>query len=207
VIDFEGAKRYAKDLLEDCLPYDLYFHSPSHTLDYVMPAAVMFARREGVGGGDWDLLKTAALFHDTGYSVVYEGHEDESSKIAAEILPAFGYSDEQVAHVKSMIMATKCDMIGGRPVQHAARDDLLQQIICDADMFHLGHIDFFMTGDLLRKELEKHGMKYSTSEWYNMQLRMLESHEYYTRAAKEICDPHKKTNIIEIKSRLSILGQ
>ena len=53
------------------------------------------------------LLKTAALFHDIGYTQGTEGHEERGAKIVAEELPPLGYTTSQVQRVTNLILATK----------------------------------------------------------------------------------------------------
>ena len=66
-MDFAGAKSYILEKLERELNPDLVYHKLEHTLD-VYNAALNIAKKEGVSGNDLVLLKTAALFHDSGMS-------------------------------------------------------------------------------------------------------------------------------------------
>ena len=105
-MDFESLKTYILDRLKSELNEDLMYHSPGHTKD-VIKAVERYAELEGVNGHDKMLLKTAALFHDIGFTRVYKGHEDESIKIARDVLPGYGYSEKDIQAITGMINATK----------------------------------------------------------------------------------------------------
>lgn len=94
--DFESARAYALIRLARELPEIVTYHSLQHTRDDVVPAAERLAHAEGVNGEDLLLLRTAAYFHDLGFVVRREGHELAGAEIAAQVLPTFGYTPEQI---------------------------------------------------------------------------------------------------------------
>jgi uncharacterized protein len=94
--DFERARQYALERLERELPPTLCYHSLAHTRDDVVPAAELLAALEGVEGEALLLLRTTAFYHDLGHVEQYTGHEATGVRIAAEVLPHFGYS---TAHI------------------------------------------------------------------------------------------------------------
>ena len=53
------------------------------------------------------MLKTAAVFHDTGMLKTYVGHEEASVVYARELLPSFDYAAEDLDVIEGLIMATK----------------------------------------------------------------------------------------------------
>ena len=76
----------------------------------------------------------------------------------------------------------------------------LQKIMCDADLDHLGRDDFFEKGDLLRKEWQIFRKKmYNDEQWYKLQLKFLEEHEYFTISAKKLRNRGKLKNIEHLK--------
>lgn len=74
------------------------------------------------------LLLTAASYHDAGSLRVIKHHETDSCKIANEILPSFGYSNDDIKSINSMIMVTKIPQ---------SPSNLLQEILADADFDYL----------------------------------------------------------------------
>jgi uncharacterized protein len=141
---------------------------------------------EGVKGIDAVCLLTAACYHDIGYTVQFADHETRGVQIAAEVLPRFGYSPEQVDLVSSLIMATQW------PVHPRT---LLEEIIIDADLDSLGREDFLATSLMLRQELAAlTGAMFTDGEWYHHQLQFLQTHRYFTASATALRGPTKQRN-------------
>ena len=161
--NFEAAKQYALDRLEHDLPEGLSYHTPAHSLDDVAGAAARLAEIEGVTGEALMLLLTAAYYHDIGYVEKRAGHEAVGIRIAAEVLPGFGFSPEQIDTIRAMIQAT---------VTPQSPHTLLEQILADADLDVLGRHDFWEKNQRLRAELAAQGRSFSDEEWYEEQLAL-----------------------------------
>jgi uncharacterized protein len=184
--DFEKARDYALERLEQELYPHLYYHSLGHTRDEVVPAAERLAGDLGVTGMDFVLLLTGAYFHDIGYIEKREGHELTSARIAAEALPGFGYSPEQIETIRRIILATKMPQ---------SPQTLLEEIMADADLDVLGRDDFLKRSLDLRAELAALGISSSEEAWYRSQLEFLQAHHYFTPAAHRLRDKKKRKNI------------
>src|SRR5664279_1953966 len=107
---FEDARIFLFNKLENELPPDLLYHNIHHTRE-VLAAAEELAALEGIYGDELLLLKTASVFHDNGYLMVYEGHENASCELATSILPDFDYSDEEIKNICGLIRATQIPQI------------------------------------------------------------------------------------------------
>ena len=59
---------------------------------------------------------------------------------------------------------------------------MVEEIMCDADLFHIGTEDFKQTNKLMRKELNKVGEEFSKKQW-KKKINFLESHRYFTSYA------------------------
>jgi uncharacterized protein len=188
-MNLDAARDYILKRMASELSPHLHYHSIDHTFD-VHHACLELARIEGVNGSDLALLETAAYFHDSGIIETYENHEEASVKIAREILPEFGYSEEEMNIIECIILKTKLPQ---------SAITLLGEILCDSDLDYLGRSDFFMIAQRLRYEWELMGNRYGLKEWYEMQLRFLGNHHYYTRAARLLRDEGKRMNIAEIE--------
>jgi uncharacterized protein len=191
-MDPQAAETYILARLRSGLPPHRSYHSCEHTLD-VYRTAITIASAEGVGGEDLDLLKTAALFHDSGFLIQDQEHEQGSCMIAREALPGFGYSDDQVDRICAMIMATK---IPQDPVNELSR------ILCDADLDYLGRPDFFRIGATLFNEFKYYGVLNTEREWNELQVRFLEKHHYFTRRSKLVREPVKRKHLAAVIEKL-----
>lgn len=184
--DYASAQAYAFHRLTAELPPTFYYHSFNHTALDVLPAAERFAMDEGVPATDLLLVRTAAVFHDIGYVEQRLNHEEGGVRIVQQVLPQFGYTPEQLTIIGGMIMATKLPQ---------TPQTLLEQIIADADMDSLGREDFLETSHNLREELASTGVVIELYEWYQRQLGFLQTHRYFTTAARHWRDGGKQANI------------
>ena len=173
------------------LPGDLYYHNLKHTID-VVTQAELIGKSEGVSSEEMLLLKTAALFHDIGHLVSYDRHEEESVKMAREILPAYYYTPEQIDRIAELIMATQ--------MPHDP-SNLLEKIICDADLDYLGRTDFVPVAYNLYKELKIRNKVNSFEEWKKIQIDFIRRHSYYTQTAQRLREVNKKRQLEKIQSQ------
>ena len=80
-----NVERHVKNLLQENLTPDHYYHNLPHTLSVVDAVRLLSARHE-ISYEDCELLELAAWFHDTGYVKAYENHEAAGAEMAAELL-------------------------------------------------------------------------------------------------------------------------
>jgi predicted metal-dependent HD superfamily phosphohydrolase len=139
------------------------------------------------------LLKTAALFHDAGFIHEYNKNEHLGVTMAKEILPNYGYTDKQLKIIEGLILATEIPQ---------TPHNLLEMIMCDADLDYLGRDDFYEISDSLKNELIKFGKISGDRQWDQMQISFLEKHQYFTKSSIEVRQPEKLKRIEEIKARL-----
>jgi uncharacterized protein len=184
--NFEHARAYVLQRLERELPAALTYHSLAHTRDDVAPATLRLAAIAGVSGEQCMLLHTAAYYHDIGFVLQRADHEMIGAQIAAETLPSFGYSPEQVEIIQGMIMATKLPQ---------SPRTMLEQLMADADLDALGRTDFIIRNQALRDELAAYGAHWDDLGWCREQLYFLEAHHYWTDAAQQVRGEQKRRNV------------
>jgi uncharacterized protein len=189
---YAAAKKLILAKLKADLPHSLYYHGLHHILD-VLEAAERLGKLEKITDHEMELLRLAALFHDSGYTISNNDHEVKGSDIAREALPQFGYSAGEIESICGMIMATKYPQ---EPKNH------LEEILCDADLDYLGRDDFFEIGSTLYKELHEKGSLSGEEEWNKLQESFLASHSYFTRSANELRKAKKQAHLSRIRSVL-----
>lgn len=106
LMQFTDLQEMILDRLEKDLPAHMYYHNVKHTMD-VVTQAELIGLGEGVTDEELLLLKTAALFHDSGHIASYDDHEHHGALLAREVLPYYYYTRMQVDRVCELIMATK----------------------------------------------------------------------------------------------------
>ncbi len=190
-MDYRAAKLYILARLRTELPAQLLYHGLHHTLD-VLQAAKALCDSEGVRGHSRVLVKTAALFHDAGFvHNKHAGHEYEGCLMARAALPGFGYSNDDIETICGMIMATKIPQ---------SPTNLLEEIICDADLDYLGRDDFFTIGTSLFQELSAYNLLHGEQSWNRLQVNFLNAHHFHTRTNKTLREPVKRQYLEELKS-------
>lgn len=191
--NFEHARAYALQRLERELAPELTYHSLAHTRDDVAPATLRLSAIAGVSGELRMLLHTAAYYHDIGFVIQRADHELVSARIAAEMLPTFGYSPAQIEIIHGMIMATKLPQ---------SPRTILEQLLADADLDALGRTDFITRNQALRDELVAYGAHWDDLAWAHEQLFFLSSHQYWTAAARQVRGEQKQHNIELIEAMI-----
>ncbi len=193
-IGYRKVKQYMLNRLKKELPENLYYHGLHHTLD-VINAAERIARGEEVDKAEEMLIKVAALFHDSGFTKVYDGNEPEGVNLAKEILPKYGFTEKQIKRVEGMIMATTLP-------QHPT--NILEEIMCDADLDYLGRSkeEFYRVSDALKRELFEHGMLKNESDWDPIQVKFLKQHRFFTQTAVKYRRKNKVDRLCELQAKL-----
>ena len=169
----------------------LGYHNLAHTLDVLEQAQIIAHSERLTDEHDLLLLKTAAVFHDSGFLFVYKNHEEKSCEIATEYLKdVFERSDLEKIH--GMIRATK---IPQNP------HNLLEQIICDADLDYLGRNDFEPISRNLYKEFITFNIIPEDCVWDHIQIKFFESHRYFTKSAFQKRNEGKLKHLAILKER------
>ena len=192
-MDYEKAKEFIIKRLKNGLSPDLRYHNIEHTFD-VLQSVEKLCQMENINGHDLLLIKTAALFHDSGMLIRYENHEEASTELTRTFLPEFGYTDQDIEIIDKMIITTKLPQ---KATTH------LEQVLCDADLDYLGRDDFFMIAHKLKYEWNKLNInKVSLTRWYELQRDFLETHTYFTKSAIKLHQKKKSQNLTEVKELL-----
>ena len=189
-----AAQNYVTDLYHTNVSKSIRFHTLQHTQE-VLAASETMAEHYQLADEDRFALSLAAWFHDTGYcGGTAKGHEDLSIQMAEKFMIEHKADQPVIDKVKGCITATK---IPQTPTS------LIEQIICDADLFHLGTIDYKEKNKLLREELNDFGgLNLSKKDWRRLNVNFLENHSYFTTYAKEKLQPLKTVYLDELKGKL-----
>jgi uncharacterized protein len=190
-MNYSAAKQFILNKLRFGLSEQLYYHGLHHTLD-VLKVAGDLCLSEKIGKHEAILVKTAALFHDAGFITnIHTNHELASCEIAREALPAFGYAKEDMDIICGMIIATK--------IPQSPRN-ILEEIICDADLDYLGRKDFAKIGNSLFEELKAYNLINDLQTWNKLQVSFLSAHHYFTKTNKGQRDKIKRRHLSQVSS-------
>jgi predicted metal-dependent HD superfamily phosphohydrolase len=188
-----AAQDFVTDLLIGKLDKSIHFHTLQHTQE-VLAGSETMADYYHLEDEDRYALMLAAWFHDTGYSGGKAmGHENVSVELVTKFLNEHKVSQQVINKVIGCISATRLPQ-----TPHT----LIEQIICDADLFHLGTSDFKEKNRLLREELNDFGsLDLSKKDWRKKNIEFLSKHTYFTSYAKEHLDPLKQVYLQELSKK------
>lgn len=187
------AASFVAALFKNELSNKYVYHNFNHTRETAEAAANAAAYYQLNEKKVYQLL-LAAWFHDTGYTKTYEGHEEVSQQIAREFLQNQEVEEKDIRAVEDLIASTK----GGHEPQN-----LLEEIMHDADRLSIGKKRFFRKAELLRIEwemfLDNH---YTEKEWAQEQLNFIIANNFYTEYFRREFGSRREKNIEKQRSQL-----
>jgi len=195
----ERVNQFVLQLFTEKLPNTFIYHNYNHTQRVVKSTKELIENSE-INVKEEQALLLAAWLHDTGYTVKYKGHEEESIKIAEAFLTEENVDTETIKMVKDYIDNTRMSAIP---------KTLPEKIIKDADSSHLAKEYFEETTEFLRQELRiQNRSNFSPSEWNIENIKLFtEKHRFYTPYAVEHWKPKKDENLLSILENQKKLGK
>lgn len=186
-------EQYIYNVFQEKFDTRCLYHNIIHTSE-VVNEAKKIAVKSGVTDIELEIIILAAYFHDLGYSENPNDHETISMQLAEKFLTDKGYLKERLDKVKQCIWATKLDQ---------EPKNLLEEIIKDADLHHVGSDNYFAKSNLLRTEFETiHGKKYTDYEWIKGNIDFFIKHKFYTKFAKDNYEEQKQLNLLKLQKKL-----
>jgi predicted metal-dependent HD superfamily phosphohydrolase len=164
------------------------FHDLEHTVQTVAAARVIGEGFE-LDEKQLALLQMATWFHDTGYAEGPTDHEERSCANATAYLSG-KISEEEIQTVVNCIRATRV------PQQPS---NLLEEIICDADLSHLGMETYwYRTGKFRQELILTTNRVMGELEWVDFEISFLLNHSYHTLVANELFNKRKAKHIQQL---------
>lgn len=170
------------------------YHDSRHTQDVIRQCQEI-GYREGVSADDIAVLKLAALYHDIGFLVQRANHESAGADMFLQEAKDSGISEESLQLIASLILVTK---VPQKPT------NLLERIICDADLDYLGREDFPSIAEFLYLELKSCGEMSERQRWNEVQLSFLSAHQFHSDSSRKLRTAGLEKNILFVKRRLNL---
>ena len=188
------AQKFVRQALQNNLAKELTFHNWAHT-SLVVQGVRRIGLQTKLSYNELRSVILAAIFHDIGYIEKYQGHETSSVSIATDFLSIELVDDNTILQVQDCIMATKFPQ---QPL------NTMQQVLCDADLFHLSLDGYQQFADALKLELElAMGFIYTQREWDKINFNFLKDHSYFTPYGKQVLELDKRKNIAKTLARFT----
>ena len=178
--------KYASEINEA-----LYYHNLDHTIQ-VSQKAAWLANEMDLNDRDTFVVLAATWFHDLGY---LSGKVEEHEQLGANAAVGFLENMDQgiLDDVRNCILATKMPQ---------EPKTILEKIVCDADLFHLGTSEFPQRNMLMRKEYNRiNGKNISKKEWRKESQAWLKGHSFHTEVCKQSLENKKRKNIKSLTAK------
>jgi len=190
----ERARQSAYSIFDQNKDKPFVYHNAHHTEKVVLAAEEM-ARHYALNEEDYLVLMVSAWFHDVGYFEDTNHHEEKGVVAAKRFLQQEHASQEIVDRVSNCILATRMPQ---RP------HNLVEQILCDADLFHLGTEEFDRSNRMIREECNSlFRWNISKQDWGRRAIELLKSHHYHTEYAKRTLNAGKEKNKEVLEEKIS----
>ena len=189
----DQVKSHVERVFASRLDNKLVYHNLAHT-EHVAKHAVELANYYKLDDKDFFTVLAASWFHDVGYIDKWDQHEQRGADEAAAFLGERSVDQATIDAVKGCILATKMPQ---------SPFGLLQQIVCDSDLYHLGSDDFKDRNRTMRKETENLlGKNIDKDIWRIGTIKLMESHHYHTEYCINKLSQKKKQNLEALKAKV-----
>ncbi|PHI19305.1 HD family phosphohydrolase [Lewinellaceae bacterium SD302] len=188
------ASSFVEQYINDNIGPRFVFHNFQHTYAVVKALHEIVEHFE-LSEREKFVLELSAWFHDVGYKDGWEGHEERGAAQAKNFLDRQeeSFTPETYEQVRGCIMATS--------MPHDPQN-LLERIVCDADLSHLGESSYWDRCGRVRQEFAlTRDMIMSDQEWIDFELNFMLGHDYQTEAAREIYGDRKDRHVKQLFKR------
>ncbi|NLR82604.1 Pycsar system effector family protein [Chitinophaga eiseniae] len=193
-IIIDAARDYVLSQYQQHPHPNLVYHNLVHT-QQVVQAAAQIAAHYRLQDDELLAVYVAAWFHDAGY-LIGEGkvHEENGAQEALRFLQEQQVPEKVQSMVQGAILATKMPQ---------SPHTLVEQIVCDADLSHLGSKEFADRNKLLRQELQlTYQRDIPAINWLTNNIAFLTEHHYWTDYAQTLFKQQKDENLAKLKKKL-----
>jgi class 3 adenylate cyclase len=173
MIKLQDIEEMVTKMFDDEAPPNLYFHNSS-MLKSICNQVELLSRAENLPDEEFINLKLASVFLLTGYISDYEKPMEASLRLVEEILPRYGFSQENVESTKKIIRNCLTDH----------QESLTDNILHDARYDYLGRVDYAKLTEKLLRERTEYGQHPDNKTWTEFQRKQLSGHQFLTDSAK-----------------------
>lgn len=192
-IIYKKVEAHVIDLYEKHFNPNLVYHNLQHTKGVVSRAKEIAGHYQLIES-DMLVIYVAAWFHDTGYLIAEPAvHEVKSAELMREFMVTYTDDQDMLNNISECILSTK---------YYTEPVNLLQQILCDADTYHLGTKEFKVTNKLVFEEYKLTKAVVSKWQFDKDTIEMLKRHRFYTSYCNELLTENKMANIKKLKKKL-----
>lgn len=173
---------------------ELAYHNLNHTLSVVKNAS-RIAEYYQLADSERFVVIAASWFHDLGYvNGDPQGHEQRGTSIFREFANSLFIEDNLIELVIGCILATTLPQ---KP------NNLLESIVCDADLYHFGTTEFAGKDALMREETRRRlKTDIPAASWLAGSAKLLRSHQFCTAYCQDRLAAQKQENFRQLEARI-----
>jgi adenylate cyclase len=175
-------------MFDDEAPPNLYFHNSSRVKN-ISSQVELLATGENLPDEEYINLKLATVFLLTGFITDYEKPMEASSRLVEEILPRYGFNQENIESTKRIIRNSFTEK----------QESLSDNILHDARYAYLGRVDFIKLTEKLLRERTEYGKHTARKTWIEIQKKLLLDHDFITRTARLLRSVPVEVQISELQ--------
>jgi len=189
-------EQYATSMLKNRVNPRFIYHNYAHTLETVK-ASIIIGKGVGLPLEQLEIVVIAAWLHDIGYIYSWKNHEYLSAQIATNLLYEMQYPSAKIEQVANCIKATKVPQ---------SPKNMMEKVLCDADLVNLGIPQHFERSALLRREWAiTRNQVFNEIEWQEYSIQFLSEQQYHTMFAQQWLNPQKQAHLQHRKQLLQEL--
>jgi adenylate cyclase len=173
MIKLQDIEEMITKMFDDEAPPDLYFHNSS-LVRSITNHVELLSTAEKLTDEEFINLKLASVFLLTGYITDYEKPLEASLRLVEEIIPRYGFNNENVE--------STCKIIRNSYNDH--QYDLSDKILHDAKFDYMGRVDYLKLTEKLFRERKEYGKHTDSKSWREIQKKLLSDHEFLTGTAR-----------------------
>ncbi|BAV05497.1 HD domain-containing protein [Filimonas lacunae] len=190
--DLNDISIYIGSLFMMNTPPFLVYHNIQHT-EEVVKYVTEIADHYQLNTEDRFIVLAAAWFHDIGHLFILEGHEQKSVEVMRQYFAETEERVETIQAIAGCIMATRMP---------TNPQNFQESILCDADIYHLGTDQFFISDKKVKKEMELRTCKKFT-DWTQHSIQFLRAQRYFTGYCRQLLEKGIENNIEILKNMLN----
>lgn len=190
----QEVQQFVKNIFATRVSPAFVFHNIDHTRD-VVKACQEIGSQFSLSEEEELALLIGAWVHDIGYSSGSANqHEDHSQQLSIAFLNEKKATQQLIDLVNGCIVATRMPQ---------TPTNQIEQIICDADLYHLGTDGFEEKNRLLRQEINQlQDKEINKKDWRQINIEFLQRQRYFTDYAKNKLEPVKQKNLDKLIAKL-----
>lgn len=187
-------KEHVHDYFADHLNPDRIYHNLQHTRE-IVNWTVQLGQHYNLDSKSRFIVEAAAWFSNLCYDRDPKQYQERNARYAQKFLRNIPLTEDLVKNITGCILSTRL------PQQPK---NTMEEIACDAHMYHLGLDDYEKRSKLIRKELVLLSRKkISKDEWKQRDLELLQNHRFKTEYAKQLLDSQQQKNLELLKTQKS----